>query len=491
MRADLEGHRRDECAARGRSAPAPRPSSRASRRRRSTWRAMLACASASITGPTSVASRAGSPTAARPARRAASRSRRRRCRRARTAGAAPSSAGRRERKALCTTASTTCSGSARAVDDHRVEAAGLGDQRHDRAVLRGQRAVDVPRHLRAAGEADAGGARVGHQRGADASRRGRAAAPARRPARRRRAAARRSARATDGVCSAGLAATALPAASAAATWPAKIASGKFHGLMQTNTPRPCRRSGCSRRSGRAASARPGASRLRRRSSGRSRPPRAPRRRSRRASCAPSRTSRPQNSGRRASSASAARAQHARRARRPGAAFQAAKPACSRAIAASTVGRAAPRPRAATGSRPRAPLESGARIGRHGQVDAGGVAPRRRRTAPPAAAAPGAARGLQRRRQQRVEPAPHRRRAGARTTSWRRSPAGAAPGRPAGRGARRPARRRAPARRASCSTSRYTPSPMPCRRCISKAAPRARAICTMAAMVPALWVANCG
>ena len=42
----------------------------------------------------------------------------------------------------------------------------------------------------------------------------------------------------SGVCSAGLATTALPAASAAATWPMKIASGKFHGLMQTKTPRP-------------------------------------------------------------------------------------------------------------------------------------------------------------------------------------------------------------------------------------------------------------
>ena len=44
--------------------------------------------------------------------------------------------------------------------------------------------------------------------------------------------------AISGVCSAGLASTALPAASAAATWPVKIASGKFHGLMQANTPRP-------------------------------------------------------------------------------------------------------------------------------------------------------------------------------------------------------------------------------------------------------------
>jgi hypothetical protein len=47
-------------------------------------------------------------------------------------------------------------------------------------------------------------------------------------------------RATPGVCSAGLASTVLPVASAAATWPMKIASGKFHGLMQTHTPRPPR-----------------------------------------------------------------------------------------------------------------------------------------------------------------------------------------------------------------------------------------------------------
>ena len=44
--------------------------------------------------------------------------------------------------------------------------------------------------------------------------------------------------AMSGVCSAGLATTVLPAASAPAIWPVKIASGKFHGLMQTKTPRP-------------------------------------------------------------------------------------------------------------------------------------------------------------------------------------------------------------------------------------------------------------
>ena len=47
-----------------------------------------------------------------------------------------------------------------------------------------------------------------------------------------------AAAAINGVCSAGLAMTVFPAASAAITWPEKIASGKFHGLMQMNTPRP-------------------------------------------------------------------------------------------------------------------------------------------------------------------------------------------------------------------------------------------------------------
>ena len=49
---------------------------------------------------------------------------------------------------------------------------------------------------------------------------------------------RTAAAAISGVCSAGLASTALPAASAAAIWPVKMASGKFHGLMQAKTPRP-------------------------------------------------------------------------------------------------------------------------------------------------------------------------------------------------------------------------------------------------------------
>ncbi len=42
--------------------------------------------------------------------------------------------------------------------------------------------------------------------------------------------------AISGVCSAGLASTGLPAASAALTWPTKMASGKFHGAMHAMGP---------------------------------------------------------------------------------------------------------------------------------------------------------------------------------------------------------------------------------------------------------------
>ena len=47
---------------------------------------------------------------------------------------------------------------------------------------------------------------------------------------------RTAAAASNGVCSAGLASTGLPAASAALTWPTKIASGKFHGEIATIGP---------------------------------------------------------------------------------------------------------------------------------------------------------------------------------------------------------------------------------------------------------------
>ena len=90
----------------------------------------------------------------------------------------------------------------------------------------------------------------------------------------------------------GLASTVLPVTSAAAIWPVKIASGKFHGEMAVTMP-----------SGGAPRARP---RPRRRSSGGNRRPRALRRRRRPGSCRPR--------GRRARRA---RWRSARRGRRPG------------------------------------------------------------------------------------------------------------------------------------------------------------------------------
>ena len=90
------------------------------------------------------------------------------------------------------------------IDDHGVDAAGLGDQRHDRAVLGGERAVDGAADLGRAGEGNAGDARIGRP----APRR-----PCRRPA---RDAARSPARRPD-------AAAAPPrrrsAASARRAWP--------------------------------------------------------------------------------------------------------------------------------------------------------------------------------------------------------------------------------------------------------------------------------
>ena len=56
-----------------------------------------------------------------------------------------------------------------AVDDHRVLAAGLGDQHARSSVALAQRALDQPRDLGRAGEDHAGDARVADQRRADVS----------------------------------------------------------------------------------------------------------------------------------------------------------------------------------------------------------------------------------------------------------------------------------------------------------------------------------
>ena len=104
--------------------------------------------------------------------------------------------------------------------------------------------LDQPRDLGRAGEQTPRDARIGDQRARRPSRRRPAAAAARRRHAGLVQQRARPAAAISGVCSAGLASTGLPAASAAAIWPVKIASGKFHGLMQTTGPSGAVRARC-------------------------------------------------------------------------------------------------------------------------------------------------------------------------------------------------------------------------------------------------------
>ena len=53
------------------------------------------------------------------------------------------------------------------IDNHRIDAAGLGDQRHDGTVFGRERAIDVPGDFGRAGEGDAGDARIGDECGAE------------------------------------------------------------------------------------------------------------------------------------------------------------------------------------------------------------------------------------------------------------------------------------------------------------------------------------
>ena len=111
------------------------------------------------------------------------------------------------------------------IDDHRIDAAGLCDQRHDRPVLGGERAVDRPCHFGRAGECDAGDVGMRHQHGAGpATPATRCRADAGTPA---SCSSLTASAAISGVCSAGFAATALPAISAAVTCSRKIASWKI------------------------------------------------------------------------------------------------------------------------------------------------------------------------------------------------------------------------------------------------------------------------
>ena len=217
------------------------PISVASARKRAMWRCRWSNASSSITGPTSVASCAGSPTcSSRSAPRIISI----------TASATPSCTHSRRnaeqrwpalRNALCTTASTTCSGSAllsttiALMPPVSAISGTIGPSFAASARLIRRATAVEPVKQTPAVRTSATSAAPTVSPGPCSSSKASAGTPA--------SCSNATMRcATAGVCSAGFAATVLPATSAAATWPVKIASGKFHGLMQTNTPRPCSRS---------------------------------------------------------------------------------------------------------------------------------------------------------------------------------------------------------------------------------------------------------
>ena len=202
------------------------------------WRWMPACAAASITGPMSVDSAAGWPMVASsmaPFSMATMRSATSACRHSTRNAEQRCPA---ESKADAITSCTTCSASA---DESTMSAfcppvsaiSGTGwpsGFRRSASVAWMLRATSVepvnstPR-VRASATSDA--PTVAPSPGSSCS------APCGTPAACRW---RTDSAAISGVCSAGLASTTLPAASAAATWPVKMASGKFHGLMHATGP---------------------------------------------------------------------------------------------------------------------------------------------------------------------------------------------------------------------------------------------------------------
>ena len=138
------------------------------------------------------------------------------------------------------TSATTCSGSARestiiAFWPPVSAISGIAG-RACRAGARRERRVDQLRHFGRAGEHHALHARVG-----DTAARRRLAVAGQQLQRAARDAglvqqAHRLVRRSAAFARPAWRAPALPAASAAATWPVKIASGKFHGLMQATAP---------------------------------------------------------------------------------------------------------------------------------------------------------------------------------------------------------------------------------------------------------------
>ncbi len=210
-----------------------KPSSRIA----STWRSNADCASRSMTGPTSVARSAGSPTeisSIAPWSSVTTRGAMSRCthstRSAEQRWPALSNAD-------TSASATTCSGSAElsAIIALRppVSAISGTSGNRDASVRAMIAATSVdPVNATPATRASATSAAP-----TDSPRPGsRAITSAGSPA---RSITSTASAAVSGVCSAGFAATVLPAASAAATWPVKIASGKFQGEMHANTPRPC------------------------------------------------------------------------------------------------------------------------------------------------------------------------------------------------------------------------------------------------------------
>ncbi len=204
---------------------------------RAMWSSKRCCASAVITGPTSTDRRSGLPTtssAIAPSSMGRTRSAISSCRQSTRSAEQRWPA---ESKAEVRASSTSCSGSAEESATSAfwppvsaIRVGGLPSaQRRWASCLLIERATSVePVNTTPATAA------LPTSRPPTAPSPGRSCSAARgTPASCRNATAWA---AISGVSSAGLAITALPAASAPAIWPVKIDSGKFHGLMQATRP---------------------------------------------------------------------------------------------------------------------------------------------------------------------------------------------------------------------------------------------------------------
>ena len=514
--------RRDIGSAGGqRRSPSQRKRKRPARAMSAIQLSSLSLASASITGPTWVAGSRGSPTFSSRAAplsmssiASATSSCRQRSRSAEQRWPA-------ERKADAITSSIDLLGQRGGVDDHGIDAAGLGDQRHDRTVLGGERAIDGAADFGRAGEDHAGDARIGDEARADGAVAGNEMQRARRHAglmqqrdRTRGDQRRLFGRLGDDGIAGGERRGHLAEKDRQRKIPRADADEDAAAAIAQHIAFAGRSRHRLRRQARCAPAR--------RNSGNSRQPRAVRRAHRRASCR-LRSAAARAVRRDAARAGRRRARAPRRALRSGVAAQAGKPAAAAAIAAraiaSSPSRTTPMARAVDRRHDRA-LDAGQRDAvdeRRGFDDrrvpartsrAARRGSRGRRTrCRPSCAAPadkgraaaefcGLRAALRRRRSsfaagaECLRSARSDRRRPRRRTSWRRSPAAAAPDKRADRGDRRPAHRRGRQRpairpaalieRLAHAVSRWNSKP---------STPPASSITL--ATVSALWVANCG